>query len=171
MLQPAPTHPSPIPTTPASYTPTKTVSAPVEQGTIGRSVLIKGNVSGSEPLYIDGCVEGTIYFAEHRVTIGRHGNVSANINAKEVVIMGTVKGNIECSDRLDIRADGSLTGDVVTRRISVEEGAVLRGSVQVQAAEHRYESKHDKSQPQAKVAGNETLPAEKPKTAAAAAGA
>jgi len=171
MLQPTPTRAPQIPTTPTTYTPVKTASVPVEQGTIGRTVVIKGDVSGAEPLYIDGCVEGTIHFADHRVTIGRHGNVTANINAKEVVIMGSVKGNIQCTDRLDIRSEGSLIGDVVTRRISVEDGAVLKGSVQVEAPEHRHEVKHDRSQLQAqtKPSGSETVSAEKPKAATAGA--
>lgn len=107
----------------------------MEQATIGRSLVIKGEVSGAESLYVDGRIEGTITVSDHRVTIGRNGNVTANINAREVVIMGKVKGNIQCSDRLDIRGEGSLTGDVITQRISVEDGAVLKGSVQVRAAE------------------------------------
>ena len=142
---------------------------PVEQATIGRSVVIKGEVSGSESLYIDGRIEGTVNFAEHRVTIGRNGSVAANINAREVVILGKVQGNIQVTDRLDIRSEGSLTGDVITQRISVEDGAILKGSVQVRAVEH----KQDKSQPQAqKQAQPESKPAaiEQPKAAAAAAG-
>jgi cytoskeletal protein CcmA (bactofilin family) len=155
-------------TVPNTYTPVRTASVPVEQGSIGRSIVIKGEVSGAEPLYIDGSIEGKINFADHRVTVGRHGSVTANISAKEVVIMGTVKGNIQCTDRLDIRAEGSLTGDVVTRRISVEDGAVLKGSVQVQTVDH-HESKHEKahSQEQAKASTSETVALEKFKTATA----
>ena len=177
MLQPAATKTPQMPTVPTSYSPVRAASVPVEQGTIGRTVFIKGEVSGSEPLYIDGCIEGSIHLADHRVTVGRHGHVTANISAKEVVIMGSVKGNIECTDRLDIRAEGSLTGDVVTRRISVEDGAVLKGSVQVQAAEPRHESKPENRmqenhvQAQPKALASETGSAEKPKAAAAGAGA
>ena len=93
-------------------TPVKTVSVPVEQATIGRSLVIKGEVSGTESLYIDGRIEGAVNFAGHRVTIGSNGNVAANISAREVVIIGEVQGNIQCTDRLDIRSQGSLTGDV-----------------------------------------------------------
>lgn len=117
-----------------SYTPVKTTNAPLEQATIGRSLVIKGEVSGAESLFIDGRIEGTINIPENRVTIGRNGTVAADVNAKEVVIMGKVQGNVICGDRLDIRSDGSVTGDVVTQRISVEDGAILKGSVQVQAA-------------------------------------
>ena len=95
-----------------SFSPSKTVSVPVEQATIGRSVVIKGEVSGTESLYIDGRIEGTVNFADHRVTIGRNGSVAANITAREVVILGKVQGNIQCTDRLDIRSEGALTGDV-----------------------------------------------------------
>jgi cytoskeletal protein CcmA (bactofilin family) len=115
--------------------PVKTMTAPIDQATIGRSVVIKGEVSGSESLYIDGRIEGTVSFADHRVTVGRNGVVLANINAREVVIMGKVTGNIECSDRVDIRSEGSLTGDIVSQRISIEDGAILKGAVQVKSTE------------------------------------
>jgi cytoskeletal protein CcmA (bactofilin family) len=167
MLQPPDSQKSQLP---ANFSPSKSVSVPVEQATIGRSVVIKGEVSGSESLYIDGRIEGTVNFAEHRVTIGRNGSVAANINAREVVILGKVQGNIQVTDRLDIRSEGSLTGDVITQRISVEDGAILKGSVQVRAVEH----KHDKSQPQSqKQAQPEPKPAaiEQPRAAAAVAGA
>ena len=78
-------------------------------------MVIKGEVSGSESLYIDGRIEGTVNFADNRVTIARNGSVAANISAGEVVILGRVQGNIQCSDRLDIHSEGSLTGDVVTQ--------------------------------------------------------
>jgi cytoskeletal protein CcmA (bactofilin family) len=153
-----------------SYTPSM-ASTPVEQATIGRSVVIKGEVSGAESLYIDGRIEGSITFADHRVTIGRNGSVAANIAAREVVIMSTVKGNIQCSDRLDIRGEGTLTGDVVTQRISVEDGAVLKGSVQVRAVEQ----KNAKPQAQASTPAQsplvkESAQPEPPKAAAATAG-
>jgi cytoskeletal protein CcmA (bactofilin family) len=120
--------------------PVKTVASPIEQATIGRTLVIKGEVSGSESLYVDGRIEGTITFKDHRVTVGRNGVVTANIAAREVVIMGKVTGNVECSDRVDIRSEGSLTGDVVSQRISVEDGAMLRGSVQLTPSEHKKDS-------------------------------
>ncbi len=112
------------PTAPTnSYIPVKTSAPTMEQATIGRTLVIKGEVSGSEALFIDGRVEGTVSFPESRVTVGRNGHVAANVHAKELVIMGKVHGNVECADRLDIRSEGSLTGDVITHRFSVEEGA------------------------------------------------
>ena len=104
--------------------------------------MIKGELTAPEALYIDGRIEGKISLPDHRVTIGRNGSVQANINAREVVVMGKVNGNIECTDRVDIRSEGSVTGDVSTIRISVEDGAVLKGGVEVRSAEHKQQNKH-----------------------------
>lgn len=171
MLQPSENNQSKsqFPASPNAYVPAKTANPPLEQATIGRSLVIKGEISGSESLYVDGKIEGTINLNDNRVTIGRNGSVTANITAREVVIMGKVHGNIQCTDRLDIRSEGSLTGDVITQRISVEDGAVLKGSVQVKAAE----SKNDhKSQNQSQNKQAEAKPSftEQPKAAAATAG-
>jgi cytoskeletal protein CcmA (bactofilin family) len=152
---------------PNAFTPPKPSIAPTEQATIGRSLVIKGEVSGSESLFIDGRIEGSLNFAEHRVTIGRNGSVAANISAREVVIMGKVNGNIQCSDRVDIRSEGTLTGDVITPRISVEDGAVLKGSVQVRAGDQKKtqaQNLHTPAEPAKPVT------VEAPKAAAAAAG-
>ncbi len=130
---------------PNSFAPSKTTTAPTEQATIGRSLVIKGEISGAESLYVDGKIEGTINLTDNRVTIGRNGVVAANITAREVVIMGKVTGNIQCSDRLDIRSEGSLAGDVTTMRISVEDGAVLKGSVQVRSADGKHDKQHAES--------------------------
>ena len=152
---------------PNTYAPVKASSAPMEQATIGRSLVIKGEISGAESLFVDGRIEGTINIPENRVTVGRNGAVTADINAREVVIMGKVHGNIICSDRLDIRSEGSVTGDVVVQRISVEDGAILKGSVQVQAAEQK-----GKPQQQAKHVEAPKPPAnETAKATTAAAGA
>jgi cytoskeletal protein CcmA (bactofilin family) len=134
-------------TTPNNPNPVKTVSAPVEQATIGRSLVIKGEVSGSEALYIDGRIEGKVSLPDNRVTIGRNGIVQANIAAREVVVMGKVSGNIDCSDRIDIRSEGSVTGDISTVRISVEDGAIVKGGVEVRSNDRKNQDK-----PQAKAA-------------------
>jgi cytoskeletal protein CcmA (bactofilin family) len=151
MLHPTENAPKPnyTPSTVNPITPIKTIASPIEQATIGRSVVIKGEVSGSEPLYIDGRIEGTLTFKDHRVTVGRNGVVQANISAKEVVIMGKVTGNVECSDRVDIRSEGSLTGDVHSRRISVEDGALLRGSVQLAPGDQKQEKQEKSAAPEA----------------------
>jgi cytoskeletal protein CcmA (bactofilin family) len=125
----------------------------MEQATIGKTLVIKGEVSGSEPLFIDGKVDGSLNFPDTRVTVGRHGNVTATVIAKELVIMGKVEGNVECSDRLDIRAEGSLSGDVVTHRISVEEGAILKGGVEVRTSEKKAQPQNQNKQEQPKAMG------------------
>jgi cytoskeletal protein CcmA (bactofilin family) len=102
-----------------------------EQATIGKSLVIKGEVTGSESLYIDGRVEGSINLAGNRVTVGRNGVVAANINAREIVVIGKVRGNLQASDRVDIRNEGSLTGDVVAQRISIEDGAFFKGGIDI----------------------------------------
>ncbi|HEV8046326.1 MAG TPA: polymer-forming cytoskeletal protein [Terriglobales bacterium] len=126
--------------TPVTSTPSESVNAApraavaastADQATIGKSLVIKGEVTGSESLYIDGRVEGSINLAGNRVTVGRNGVVSANINAREIVVLGKVRGNLTASDRVDIRSDGSLTGDVVAARISIEDGAFFKGGIDI----------------------------------------
>ena len=102
-----------------------------EQATIGKSLVIKGEVTGSESLYVDGRIEGSINLPGNRVTIGRNGVVSANITAREIVVLGKVRGNMNASDRVDIRNEGSLTGDVIAQRISIEDGAYFKGGIDI----------------------------------------
>jgi len=119
----------PNPAAPRPATATSASSA--DQATIGKSLVIKGEVTGSESLYIDGRVEGSINLSGNRVTVGRNGVVAANINAREIVVLGKVRGNLTASDRVDIRSDGSLTGDVVAARISIEDGAFFKGGIDI----------------------------------------
>ena len=119
---------------PAVARPASTTTTTADQATIGKSLVIKGEVTGSESLYIDGRVEGSINLAGNRVTVGRNGVVSANINAREIVVLGKVRGNLTASDRVDIRSDGSLTGDVVAARISIEDGAFFKGGIDIRKA-------------------------------------
>ena len=114
--------------------PVSSTSTASDQATIGKSLVIKGEVTGSESLYIDGRVEGSINLSGNRVTIGRNGVVSANISAREIVVLGKVRGNLTASDRVDIRSDGSLTGDVVAARISIEDGAFFKGGIDIRKA-------------------------------------
>ncbi len=102
-----------------------------EQATIGKSLIIKGELSGSESLFIDGKVEGAINLPGNRVTVGRNGQVAANILAREIVVLGKVRGNCQASDRVDIRSEGSLTGDVIAARISIEDGAFFKGGIDI----------------------------------------
>jgi cytoskeletal protein CcmA (bactofilin family) len=102
-----------------------------DRSTIGKSLIIKGEITGSESLYIEGTVEGSVSLPDDRVTVGRNGRVSANIAAREIVVLGEVVGNCEASDHFDIRSEASLYGDVVVSRISVEDGAFLTGSIDI----------------------------------------
>lgn len=98
---------------------------------IGKSVVIKGNILSREDLMVDGELEGSIEAHEHRVTIGPNGRVVAGIKAREIVVQGSIRGNVEAVDRIDIRRDGKLMGDIKTARIVVEDGAFFKGSVDI----------------------------------------
>jgi cytoskeletal protein CcmA (bactofilin family) len=111
-----------------------------EHATIGASVVIQGDVSGNEPLFIDGTVEGSIHFPDHRVTLGRSSRIRADIRAREVVVMGAVDGNIYCSDLLDVRSDGSITGQMIAERIRIDDGATLKGNIEVHSAKRSAET-------------------------------
>ena len=102
-----------------------------EQATIGKSLIVKGEVSGSESLYIDGKIEGSISLPGNRVTVGRNGQVAASVSAREIVVLGKIRGNCTASDRVDIRSEGSLTGDVIAARISIEDGAFFKGGIDI----------------------------------------
>ena len=136
---PAPARPSPPTSTPGAFEAAASrppAGAPAsaasgEQATIGKSLVVKGEVTGSESLYIDGKVEGAINLPGNRVTVGRNGQVAANITAREVVVLGKVRGNISASDRVDIRSEGSLTGDVAAARIAIEDGAYFKGGIDI----------------------------------------
>jgi cytoskeletal protein CcmA (bactofilin family) len=109
--------------------------APRGMALIGKSLLVKGQVFGREDLVIDGELEGTLELQEHRLTIGPNGKVQASIKAREVVIIGTVHGNIEASEKIDIRKDAKLVGDIRTTRIVIEDGAFFKGSIDIQKPE------------------------------------
>jgi len=129
---PEPSRPAPPPP-PVFEAPSRTPSPAVtgEQATIGKGLFIKGEINGSESLFIDGKVEGSVNLPGNRVTIGRNGQVAANITAREIVVLGKVRGNVNATDRVDIRAEGSLSGDVAAARISIEDGAFFKGGIDI----------------------------------------
>jgi cytoskeletal protein CcmA (bactofilin family) len=96
---------------------------------IGKSVVIKGELSGSEDLYVDGTVEGTIELKANSLIIGPNGNVKAKVNAKSVTVQGKVEGNVRGVERVELHKSAVLTGDITTQRIAIEEGAFFKGKV------------------------------------------
>jgi len=99
---------------------------------IGKSVVIKGELNGSEDLTIEGSVEGKIELRDHVLTIGSHGKIKAEVFAKVAVVLGEVVGNITASEKVDIRDNGSVEGNIVSPRVGIAEGSHFRGSVDMQ---------------------------------------
>jgi cytoskeletal protein CcmA (bactofilin family) len=128
---------------------------------IGKSVIIKGELSGSEDLYVDGTVEGTIQLQGNNLMIGPNGHVHADVNAKGVVVQGKLEGNIRASERVELRKSAVIVGDIVTQRIAIEDGAYFKGKVDIQkeaakpnSAANRTEHQGDgKSTPAAVASG------------------
>jgi len=106
---------------------------------IGKAVLIKGELSGSEDLYLDGEVEGTIELHQNSVTIGPNAKIRAHVNAREVIIHGKVDGNIHGAERVELKRSAVLVGDIRTQRVAVEDGAFFKGSIDVQRVEGKSE--------------------------------
>ena len=131
---------------------------------IGRSVIIKGELSGSEDLYIDGQVEGNIEMRGNNLTVGPNGQVRANVNAKGVVIQGKLEGNIQASDRAELKKSAIAVGDILTQRVAIEEGAYFKGKIEIQKQAAKAEG-----QPAARIEGKAT-PAPAASGASAAAG-
>ena len=103
--------------------------------TIGKAVKIVGQIYTKEDLNVDGDVEGTIESTDNKVTIGTTGRVQASVKAREVVIFGQVQGNVEAADKVDIRREAKLVGDITTARISIEDGALFKGSIDIKKPE------------------------------------
>lgn len=110
---------------------------------IGKSVVIRGELSGSEDLFLDGEVEGSIDLNGHSLTIGPNGHIRANVHAQEVVIHGRVDGNIRGTDRVELKKSAVLAGDILTQRIMIEDGAFFKGSVDIQKPEAKPEPKRE----------------------------
>jgi cytoskeletal protein CcmA (bactofilin family) len=99
--------------------------------TLGKSVIVKGQIFSREDLTIDGEVEGTVECQEHRLTVGPNGKVKATVKAREVVVLGTIHGDVETSDKIEIRKDAKLVGDIKTARIGIEDGAYFKGNIDI----------------------------------------
>jgi cytoskeletal protein CcmA (bactofilin family) len=133
---PAPVAPNPV----EQKKETTTVSMPAgryepeprgSSATIGKAVKINGQIHSKEDLYVDGDVEGTVEAPEHKLTVGPNGTVHATIKAREVVALGSIQGNVEAADKIEIRKDAKLVGDIKTARIIIEDGAYFKGSIDI----------------------------------------
>lgn len=149
--------------------PTESFDAPrTGNAVLGKSVVVKGQILSREDLTIDGEVEGTIEMQEHRLTIGANGKVRASVKAREVIVLGTLHGNVETGDRIDIRKEARLVGDIKTARIVIEDGAYFKGNVDIVRAEVPKSSAATASAPRPQATSS---PSNSPATPAMAAGA
>jgi len=120
--------------TPVSSTPMGRIEPESSRGgsaTIGKAVKIVGQIYSKEDLFVDGDLEGTVEALEHKLTIGPNGTVHASVKAREVVAQGSVQGNVEAADKIEIRKDAKLVGDIKTARIIIEDGAYFKGSIDI----------------------------------------
>jgi cytoskeletal protein CcmA (bactofilin family) len=139
---------------PMSTLPSRSMAEPQHesqrgQAVLGKSVIVKGQIFSREDLTIDGEVEGTVELQEHRLTIGPNGKVTASIKAREVIVLGTVHGNVETTDKIEIRKDAKLAGDIRTARIVIEDGAYFKGNIDIVRAETPKQQSAPKPQPAA----------------------
>jgi cytoskeletal protein CcmA (bactofilin family) len=102
---------------------------------LGSTIVVKGEISSDEDLQIDGKVEGPISLRGHRLTVGRTGNLNSEITAREVIVYGNASGNLRARDRVEIKKDGQVIGDITTARISIEEGAYFKGHIEIERAQ------------------------------------
>ena len=134
---PTPVAPSPVETrketVPVSSLPVGRVEPDARGGmaTIGKAVKIVGQIFSKEDLYVDGDLEGTVEALEHKLTIGPHGTVHAAVKAREVIALGTIQGNVEATEKIEIRKEAKLVGDIRTARIMIEDGAYFKGSIDI----------------------------------------
>jgi len=126
----------------------------VGSAALGKNVTVKGQIFAREDLTIDGEVEGTVECHEHRLTIGPNARVQAGLKAREIIIQGSIQGNVDATDKIDIKKEAKLVGDIKTSRIVIEDGAYFKGSIDI--------SKPNAARPQAPAAGSTSTPAQQP---------
>jgi cytoskeletal protein CcmA (bactofilin family) len=123
---------------------------------IGKAVRVVGQIYSKEDLYVDGDLEGTVEALEHRLTIGPNGKVHATVKAREVVVLGTIQGNVEAAEKIEIRKDAKLVGDIKTARIIIEDGAYFKGSIDIVKAEPARPAPRPQSAPPPAIPVNQT---------------
>lgn len=120
-----------IPTPPQKETPKASDPHRADVGHIGKSVQIKGELTGSEDLYLDGSIEGTVDLRDHSLIIGPNGKIKASITARDLVVHGRIEGNVTATGRVELRKSCTLIGDVSTQRIVIEDGAFFKGAIDI----------------------------------------
>ncbi len=150
--------PAPV-AAPTVARPASTTEAVRGVAAIGKSVIIKGQILAREDLYLDGEMEGTVEVPEHRLTIGPHAKLQASIRAREVVVLGSVNGNVEAIEKMDIRKDARLIGDIKTGGIVIEDGAFFKGSIDIVRPEPGKQPRQPQPQPQAQAVPLAAAPA------------
>ena len=171
-----PPKPANVPPAPSPAQPAKEVSQPMSSmpmrnydaatgagsATIGKAVMVKGQIFSREDLVIDGEVEGTVEAQEHRVTVGPNGKVHAGVKAREIVVLGSINGNVEAADKIDIRKDAKLVGDIKTARIVIEDGAYFKGSIDIAKNEPKPQQQPQKPQQPPPAAASPQAPLQQP---------
>jgi len=109
---------------------------------LGSSLHVKGEISGNEDLYIDGTVEGLVHLDERKLTIGATAKLTADIIAGEVIVYGSVKGNVRGKGKIEIKKDGSVNGDLTTAQIIIEDGAYFKGSIEIEKSAEKEADKN-----------------------------
>jgi cytoskeletal protein CcmA (bactofilin family) len=130
-----------MPPVPHKETPKSSDPYKADVGHIGKSVQIRGELTGSEDLYLDGEVEGTIDLRDHSLIIGPNGKIKAAITARDLVVHGKVEGNITAAGRVELRKSCTLVGDVSTQRIVIEDGAFFKGAIDIKEKDFKAESR------------------------------
>ena len=172
--KPAPPEPNPLPAK-KEATPSNMSSTPMRSpeldargaATIGKAVKVNGQIISQEDLYVDGDVEGTVELVQHKLTIGPNGKVHAAIKAREVVALGVIQGNVDAVEKIEIRKDAKLVGDIKTARIIIEDGAYFKGSIDIVKPEPKPAAAAPAPRPQ--PAASAPAPAAAPVSAASAA--
>jgi cytoskeletal protein CcmA (bactofilin family) len=114
-----------------------------EMARLGKLVSVKGELAGREDLFVDGEVEGSIELSGHGLTVGPNGRIRANIQAQTVVVFGRIEGNVRGSERVELRKSAVVTGDILTQRIMIEDGAFLKGGIDIQKPESKAEVRRE----------------------------
>lgn len=137
--------------TPVSSMPVGGRMEPESRGsaTIGKAVKVVGQIFSKEDLFVDGDLEGTVEALEHKLTIGPNGTVHAGVKAREVAVLGTIQGDVEATDKIEIRKDAKLVGNIKTARIIIEDGAYFKGSIDIVKPEPKAAPKGQQSAPAA----------------------